>query len=85
MDDIRFTRKVRYGGAFTPPAAALPIEGDPLIPINHTVGAENGALYFWGFVDTAQTYTQARFYSSTTEDVFGIDDLVFAPASSILS
>ncbi|WP_273704159.1 LamG domain-containing protein, partial [Candidatus Accumulibacter vicinus] len=36
MDDIRFTRKVRYGVAFTPPAAALPIEGDPLIPINHT-------------------------------------------------
>jgi hypothetical protein len=85
MDDIRFTRKVRYGGAFTPPAAALPVEGDPLITINHTVGAANGALYFWGFVDEAQTYTQARFYSSTTEDVFGIDDLVFAPASSILS
>lgn len=85
MDDIRFTRRVRYGGAFTPPTAAMPVEGDPLITINHAVDAANGALYFWGFVDQAQTYTQARFYSSTTEDVFGIDDLVFAPASSILS
>lgn len=84
MDDIRFTRRARYGGAFTAPAAALQIVGDPLYEINHTVGATNGALYFWGFVSTATTYTQARFYSSSIEDVFGIDDLVFCAAADVL-
>lgn len=84
MDEIRFTRRARYGGAFTAPAAALPIVGDPMYEINHTVNAASGALYFWGFVSTADTYTQVRFYSSSIEDVFGIDDLVFCAAADVL-
>ena len=85
MDDIRFTYgAVRYGGAFTPPASAHNTQGDPLYKIKHTVSAGSGALYFWGFVDEATTYTQARFYSSSVDDIFGVDDLVFCTAADVL-
>jgi hypothetical protein len=85
MDDIRFTRRARYGGAFTPPAAALPIEGDPVYDIRHTVNAASGALYHWGFASTADAYTQVRFYSSAEEDLFGIDDMVFCTGSDVIN
>jgi hypothetical protein len=47
----------------------------------------NGNLYFWGIVDTTgTTYTKLEFIDSsgTTEDFFGLDDLVYVPASYII-
>lgn len=50
------------------------------IDINHTLGAPDGSLYFWGFVDDLDTYTQIRIITDSDEDFFGIDDLCYGPA-----
>lgn len=52
--------------------------------IDHTLGAANGSLYFWGFVDQIDTYTQVKVLCSSSEDIFGIDDWVWATASYLI-
>jgi hypothetical protein len=58
--------------------------GTVSLDIGHTIGAPSGSLYFWGFVDQIDTYSQIRITCSTADDVFGIDDWVWATASYII-
>lgn len=55
-------------------------------PLTYLVPSD-GNLYFWGIVDTTgTTYTKIEFIDSsgTTEDFFGLDDIVYVPASYII-
>jgi hypothetical protein len=49
-----------------------------LYTVANTVNGNNGALLFWGFVDSAKAYTQISFgnTSGTNVDFFGFDDMV---------
>lgn len=60
--------------------------------VNFTTATINGGAIFWGFTDTADTYTAVTFTrpaDSISEpdvltDAIGFDDMFFAPASYIL-
>ena len=49
----------------------------------HTVGAPNGALLFWGFIDNTTTYTSVTFANSSGTDFFGFDDLVIGSLAQV--
>jgi hypothetical protein len=55
-------------------------------PLTYLVNSD-GNLYFWGIVDTTGTlYTKVEFVSTsgTLEDLMGLDDIVYVPASYII-
>lgn len=58
------------------------------VDIGHTISAPDGSLYFWGFVDDTHTYTELRIVceqlGGDTEDVFGLDDVVFATSAYLV-
>lgn len=89
MDNIRFSLTDRPSGSASPPTEAFPEEGYPFVDINHSPGATDGALYFWGFVDTTgTTYTKLKFYCNDLpegdEDFWGFDDMIFCTDSDII-
>ena len=50
--------------------------GDVLdIVVPHTVNAPDGALLFWGFIDTETSYRSIEFFNTSGSDSFGYDDM----------
>lgn len=48
-------------------------------------GLNSGSLYFFGYINTTDTFTQVRFrYTSATGDGFGLDDLMVGRASVVV-
>lgn len=54
------------------------------IVIPHTVNGNNGSLLYFGFVDTANTYTAINFSTSTGNDFFGFDDMTIGDAQQVV-
>jgi hypothetical protein len=59
---------------------------DTVLPVAHTQPSPNAALLFWGFVDSAKTYTRISFSNTSglNNDVFGFDDMVIADSGQIV-
>jgi hypothetical protein len=55
---------------------------DLVVP--NTVGAPNGALLFYGFIDPTTTYTQITFGNTSTADGFGFDDMVVGDLQQVV-
>ena len=54
-----------------------------LLNIDNTIGATDGSLLFWGFVDTTKAYTKISFGNTSIDDVFGFDDMVIGDRQQI--
>ena len=56
-----------------------------LLNTGNTIGATDGSLLFWGFVDTTKAYTKISFGNTSTDgtDVFGFDDMVIGDRQQI--
>ena len=51
-----------------------------------TLGAPNGSLIFWGFIDNAATYSSITFGNTGAgTDVFGFDDMVVGDLQQVVS
>jgi hypothetical protein len=46
------------------------------LTIPNTVGAPNGALLFYGFYDTDNSYSSITFGNTSSADGFGFDDMI---------
>ena len=58
--------------------------GVETLVVGNTVGANNGSLLFFGFIDTAQSYTSIAFNNDPgSVDVFGFDDMTIGDAGQI--
>lgn len=57
---------------------------DTELLVDHTINGADGALLFWGFVDTKKSYTRIGF-GNTAEDVdtFGFDDMIVGDAGQV--
>jgi hypothetical protein len=54
--------------------------------IPHSIGAPNGSLLFWGFIDTEISYTSLTFSNTgSSGDVFGFDDLIIGDLGQVSS
>ncbi len=53
--------------------------------VQNTINGNNAALLFWGFVDSAKSYTQITFgnTSGAGVDFFGFDDMVIGDISQV--
>lgn len=63
-----------FGGQLTLHATG---GGDVTLTVPNTIGnnaSTGGSVLYYGFFDTAQTYTAVTFGDSTTDDVFAFDD-----------
>lgn len=69
----------------------LTLEGGGTVDLDvpNTVGSDgdtDGALLFFGFVDTEDTYTNISFFNDPTgDDVFGFDDLIVGDAGQVIA
>lgn len=54
------------------------------LTIPHTINGNNGSLLYYGFVDTANTYTAINFVTTNNSDIFGFDDMTVADANQII-
>ena len=54
-----------------------------LLNIDNTIGATDGSLLFWGFVDTTKAYKKISFGNTSADDVFGFDDMVIGDRQQI--
>lgn len=54
------------------------------VTIPNTVGAPDGALLFYGFVDTADSYTKITFGNTSGYDGFGYDDMTVGDVQQIV-
>jgi len=60
--------------------------GTETLNVGNTVGANNGSLLFFGFVDTAESYTSIAFNNDPGgTDVFGFDDMTIGDAGQIIN
>ena len=56
------------------------------ITLSNTVGAPNGALLFYGFTDTSNSYTSITFGNTAAgTDFFGFDDMVIGDLAQIIA
>ena len=46
-------------------------------------GQNNGSLLFWGFIDTAATYTSISLRNTSSSDRFGFDDMVIGDREQV--
>jgi hypothetical protein len=61
-----------FGGQIT---LTLSDGGAVNLTVPNTVGAPDGALLFYGFIDPVDTYTRIVFGNTSTADGFGFDDM----------
>jgi len=61
-----------FGGQIT---LTLSDGGVVNLTVPNTVGAPDGALLFYGFIDPVDTYTRIVFGNTSTADGFGFDDM----------
>jgi len=55
------------------------------LTIPSTINAPNGSLIFWGFIDSADSYTSLQFGNTASgSDVFGFDDLVIGDQGQVI-
>lgn len=55
------------------------------LTIPNTVDAPNGSLLFWGFIDSAASYTSIQFVNTQAgTDVFGFDDMVIGDERQVI-
>jgi hypothetical protein len=55
-----------------------------LLTVANTVNGNNGSLLFWGFVDSAKTYSQITFGNTNSgTDFFGFDDMVIGDTNQV--
>ncbi|WP_299074074.1 PEP-CTERM sorting domain-containing protein [uncultured Paraglaciecola sp.] len=52
--------------------------------VNNTTSAPDGALLFWGIIDTANPFTSVTFGNTDSSDYFGFDDLVIGVAEQVI-
>ena len=56
------------------------------LTVDTTVGADNGSLIFWGFIDSGATYSSITFGNTGAgTDVFGFDDMVVGDLQQVVS
>lgn len=60
------------------------LDGGTPLTVGHTIGAPNGSLIFWGFIDPAASYSTITFGSTTTSDVFGFDDMTIGDLEQVV-
>jgi MYXO-CTERM domain-containing protein len=52
--------------------------------VGNTINAPNGALLFWGFIDSVNTYTRITFGNTAAgTDFFGFDDMVIGDQQQV--
>lgn len=58
--------------------------GTDTITVNNSTNAPNGSLLFFGFIDTANTYSSITFANTSGTDQFGFDDMTIGDAQQVI-
>ena len=53
------------------------------VAVPHTANSPNGALLFWGFIDTENSYSSIEFSNTSGTDSFGFDDMTIGVREQI--
>ena len=54
------------------------------VTVPNTVDSPDGALLFWGFIDTENSYTSISFSNTSGSDSFGYDDMTIGTREQIV-